>query len=52
MEFAKLGFSLGALGVKKVASNEVAQEVLKFGLSFILPDNIIVSLKYIKLCLL
>ena len=36
--------ALGALGIKKVASNDEAKVVLQFALSFVLPDAIVESM--------
>lgn len=39
MEIVKVTFSLGALGLRKIAENEKASNVLKYGLSFISNDD-------------
>jgi len=45
-ELVKLSVTLGALGLKKIATNEASQEILKFGLCFILPEDMVVR----KMC--
>ncbi len=42
-ELVKLSLSLGALGLRKLTVHEEAVEILKFGLSFICPDSILVT---------
>ncbi len=41
-EVVKLSLALGALGLRKLTANEEVAEILKFGLSFICPDEILV----------
>ncbi len=44
-EVVKLSLALGALGLRKLGEHEEVMEILKFGLSFICPDEILVRQK-------
>ena len=41
-ELVKLSVSLGALGLRKAAANEEVAQILRFGLSFVCPDEVLV----------